>query len=226
MNGAIPLLLPSQIKALLLHESSAVRELAATFFNDRNDRDPDLVNLADEAVRQHGFVNVAREIVLLDFAPTTTEAWDNWRWLWSQTGDQRVIADDPDSIPFQRTLAKGLYRAPTEWVRQHEAELRSQSTIAHDGWDVIAAREEWSGWTPEHRWEHLKSYAANWEEEEDYPREVDGPYVEVLLEQSLNRPCHRMRKSKRTWRSVKIWRKAIGWKCSWSASPDCDASKP
>lgn len=71
------MLLPTQIKSLLLHKSPAVRELAASFFNDRDDHDPDLVNLAAEAVRQHGFANVAEAISQLEFAPTTSEAWNN-----------------------------------------------------------------------------------------------------------------------------------------------------
>lgn len=40
----------AQIKALLLHESQGVRQLAADFFRDRDDQDPDLVNVVAEAV--------------------------------------------------------------------------------------------------------------------------------------------------------------------------------
>lgn len=81
-----------------------------------------------------------------------------------------------------------MCRAPTDWVRQDEAELRSQSKVEHTSWDVVAAREEWSGWTPEQRWEHLKNYAAAWDKEDEFPREVDGPFVEMLLEAIAQSP--------------------------------------
>ncbi len=172
----------TEIKALLLHESQGVRQLAADFFRDRDDHDPDLVNIAAEAVRRYGFAGVPEVLSGPEMWPTTPEAWDNWRWLWAQAGNQRLNPDDAETMPIQWFLTRGLRRAPTAWAKQYEAEIRSQSHFDHEAWAVIAAREEWATWTPERRWQHLQNYVTAWDEADEYPREVDGPYVEMLIQ--------------------------------------------
>lgn len=178
------MLLPSQIKPLLRHESKVVRAIASGYFHERHDLDPELVSIVAEEIRLRGLTDLVGELCSVEFSPTTPQAWTDWLWLWQTVADQRIRPSDLDTMPWQSFLARGLYRAPTAWARQAETEIREHTRFDQDAWAVIAVREEWATWSPERRWEHLqKNYAERWDEEDDYPRELAGPYVEMLVQE-------------------------------------------
>jgi hypothetical protein len=143
------MLLPEQVKPLLLHEDSPVRDMAAEYFRQSWSQDVELVPLVYEACRRYGttenlhLLAASRRFVLTDEAvPLILEL--------------LAKATDRDTAYHLNGM---LVHAPVGVVLRNERAILDTPNLRADTVERINRRKDLAGWSGSQLWTELQAYA-------------------------------------------------------------------
>ena len=160
-----------EVKPLLLHEDSPVRDMAVDYFRDSWSQDPTLVPMILEACRRYGVSENDHGLIACGRLVLTDAALDSVL---------QMLAEARDAEMAWR-LHRIISHVPVEVLLRRESALLDVPNLPDEVLKRLNRRKDFSGWPAVKLWQELQDFAER-SKDQHYVGEIDHAYADDLIE--------------------------------------------
>ena len=160
-----------QVKPLLLHEDSPVRDMAVDYFRDGWSQDLTLVPMILEACRRYGVSENVHGLIACGQLVLTDAALDSVLQMLAETKDTETAW----------RLHRIVSHVPVDVLLRRESAVLDVPNLPDEVLKRLNRRKDLSGWPGAKLWQELQDFAER-SKDERYVGKIDHAYADNLVE--------------------------------------------